>query len=111
MKISRRGLLLSGAAVLLPPGNQAAGPSLSLITLSPDPKDLETPVEAFIDEITPVEQFFVRCHTVVPQIKLSEWKLDVVGLVDHPRAFTLAELKQFPRVELVSVLECAGNGR
>jgi len=111
MTITRRGLFLTGAAALLSQSNQAAGPSLSLITLSPSPKDLETPVEAFIDEITPVEHFFVRCHTMIPQIKLPEWKLEIAGLVDHPLTLTLPELKQFSRAEFVSVLECAGNGR
>ncbi len=111
MKITRRGLFLTGAAAWLSQGNQAAGPPLSLITLSPSPKDLEMPIEAFIEEITPVEHFFVRCHTMIPQIKLPEWKLEVTGLVDRPLSLTLPELKQFPRTELVSVLECAGNGR
>jgi DMSO/TMAO reductase YedYZ molybdopterin-dependent catalytic subunit len=111
MKITRRSLFVTGAAALLSQRNQAAGPRLNLITLSPNPKDLETPVEAYIDEITPVEHFFVRSHTMIPQVKLPEWKLEIAGLVEHPIAFKLADLKQFGRVELVSVLECAGNGR
>ena len=110
-KLTRRGLFLTGAAALLSRSNPAAGPSPSLITLSPSPKDLEMPIEAFIDEITPVEHFFVRCHTMIPQIKLPEWKLEIAGLVDHPLTLTLKDLKKLPRVELVSVLECAGNGR
>src|SRR5207249_7322123 len=57
------------------------------------------------------EHFFVRCHTMVPQIKLPEWNLEIAGLVDHPLTLTLDDLKKLPRVELVSVLECAGNGR
>ena len=99
MKLTRRGLLLTGAAALVPRSNQAAGPSPSLITLSPRPKDLEMPLEAFIDEITPVDHFFVRCHTMIPQIKLPEWKLEIAGLVDHPLTLTLADLKKLPRVE------------
>lgn len=110
-KLTRRALFLTGAAALLVRRNTAAGPSPSLITLSPSPKDLEMPVEDFIDEITTVEHFFVRCHTMIPQVKLPEWKLEVAGLVDHPLTLTLADLKKLPRVELVSVLECAGNGR
>ena len=69
------------------------------------------PVEDFIDEITPVEHFFVRCHTMVPQVKLSHWKLEITGLVARPLSLTLSDLKTFPRAEMVSVLECAGNGR
>ncbi len=110
-KLTRRGLFLAGTAALLSPRNQAAGPSASLITLSPGPKDLEMPVEAFIDEITAVEHFFVRCHTMVPQVELPGWKLEIAGLVDHPLTLTVADLKKLPRAELVSALECAGNGR
>jgi sulfite oxidase len=111
MNLTRRGLFLTGAAALLPRSNPAAGQPASLITLSPSPRDLEMPVEGFIDEITPVEHFFVRCHTTVPRIKLPDWRLEIAGLVDHPLTLTLDDLKKLPRVELVSVLECAGNGR
>lgn len=111
MKLTRRGLFLTGAAALLSGGNPAAGPSPNLITLSPSPKDLEMPIEDFIDEITPGEHFFVRCHTMIPQVKLPDWKLDFAGLVERPLSLTLADLKKLPSAELVSVLECAGNGR
>src|ERR1035437_7006663 len=111
MKLTRRGLFLSGAAALLSRGKIAAESPTDLITLSPSPKDLETPVEGFIDEITPVERFFVRCHTIIPQVKLPEWKLEIGGLVEHPLSLPLADLKTFARAEMVSVLECAGNGR
>ncbi len=69
------------------------------------------PVEFLIDEITPTSGFFVRCHTYTPQVKLAEWKLTVDGLVGKPLTLTMADLKKLPRTELVSVLECAGNGR
>ncbi len=82
-----------------------------MITISPRPTDLEMPVEGFIDEITPVEHFFVRSHTYVPEVKLADWKLKIDGLVERPLTLTLGDLKQFPRQELVGVLECAGNGR
>ena len=111
MELTRRGLFLTGAAALLSRSNTAAGPSPGLITLSPSPKDLEMPVEDFIDEITPVEHFFVRCHTMIPQVKLPDWKLEIAGLVERPISLTLADLKKLPRAEMVSVLECAGNGR
>ncbi len=109
MKLTRRDLFLTGAAGLLSRG--AISAESRLATLSPSPRDLEMPVEDFISEITPVEDFFVRCHTMVPQVNLSEWKLEIAGLVDRPASFTLADLQKLPRAEIVSVLECAGNGR
>jgi len=82
-----------------------------MITLSPQPLDAEMPVDAFVDEITPVRNFFVRSHTLIPEVKLADWKLSIDGLVEKPITLNLNELKQMPRMELVSVLECAGNGR
>jgi sulfite oxidase len=111
MKFTRRGLFLTGAGALLSRTDIGAESPSILITLSPGPKDLEMPAEDFIDEITPVEHFFVRCHTMIPNVKLPEWKLEIAGLVEQPLSLTLDDLENFPRAELVSVLECAGNGR
>jgi len=82
-----------------------------MITLSPRPLDLEMPADGFVDEITPVEHFFVRSHTYIPEVKERDWKLVIDGLVGRPLTLTLDDLKRFPRSELVGVLECAGNGR
>jgi DMSO/TMAO reductase YedYZ molybdopterin-dependent catalytic subunit len=82
-----------------------------MITLSPSPTDLEMPVVGFIDEITPVEHFFVRCHTLTAKVDPATWQLEVGGLVNTPLKLTLADLKKLPNVTLTGVLECAGNGR
>src|SRR5579863_8332391 len=110
MDLTRRGFLLTGAA-LLPRGGIGAAVPADLITLSPGPKDLEMPVEDFIDQITPVEHFFVRCHTMIPQVNPGDWKLEIAGLVERPLSLSLADLRKLPRAEMISVLECAGNGR
>jgi sulfite oxidase len=111
MSLTRRNLLLTGAAALLSRNARPADGSGGLITLSPRPVDLEMPVDGFIDEITPVEHFFVRCHTYTPEVKLEAWKLRIDGLVERPLSLTMADLKKLPRVEMIGVLECAGNGR
>ncbi len=80
---------------------QGAESQAGLITLSPSPNDLEMPVEDFIGESAPVERFFVRCHTMIPQIKLTERKLEIAGLVERPLSLTLGDLGKFPRAELV----------
>lgn len=69
------------------------------------------PLGFFADEITPIEHFFVRTHVYAPKVDLAGWKLEVGGQVRTPLTLTMADFKGFPRVELVSVLECAGNGR
>jgi sulfite oxidase len=110
MAISRRQILLSTVgAALVPQAVQSADPGM--ITLSPQPLDLEMPVEDFVTEITPVKNFFVRSHSLIPDVKLADWKLTLDGLVEKPMTFTFDDIKQMPRMELVSVLECAGNGR
>jgi sulfite oxidase len=110
--ITRRNLLLASAAALLSrTARSADAQRAGMITLSPRPFDLEMPVDGFVDEITPVERFFVRSHTYIPEVKERDWKLVIDGLVERPLTLTLAELKRFPMSELVGVLECAGNGR
>src|SRR6202167_1560804 len=112
MAITRRSLLFASTAALWssnarPADEQRAG----MITLSPRPIDLEMPVDGFVDEITPVDHFFVRSHTYIPEVTERDWKLVIDGLVERPLSLTLSDLKRFPRSELVGVLECAGNGR
>ncbi len=111
MRFTRRRLFLAGTAALLSRKTIGAESPSGLITLSPHPADLEMPVENFIDEITPVEHFFVRSHTLIPQVKLADWKLEIAGLAANPLSLSLDDLRKFPRAELISVLECAGNGR
>src|SRR5271166_3419679 len=111
--MNRRELLLSSGAIVFSRMLRAADEAdqSKMIMRSPSPKDLEMPLEGFEEWITPIERFFVRCHTYTPRVNLSEWSLKIDGAVDHPVTLSMEELKQFPRVELVSVLECAGNGR
>ena len=55
--------------------------------------------------------FFVRSHFPVPQIDAAAWRLEIAGLVERPRVYTLRELQALPGHEAPHVLECAGNGR
>ena len=112
MSLSRRSLLFAGAAGMLArTAGSAEKKALTPIEPSSSPEDHEMPIEGFVDEITPTENFFVRCHSYTPQVKLADWKLSIDGLVNTPLTLTLEDLQKLPHVELVSVLECAGNGR
>ncbi len=82
-----------------------------MITLSARPEDLEMPLTGFSDYITPVEHFFVRTHVYVPTVKLDEWRLNVTGEVGTPLTLTMDDIRKMPAVEMVAVVECAGNGR
>jgi sulfite oxidase len=79
-----------------------------------DPEGLNTavwPIEA--DQlITPIDRFFTRSHAPAPNINPTTWHLEIDGLVDRPRSFSLEELVDaFPRREVVATLVCAGLRR
>jgi DMSO/TMAO reductase YedYZ molybdopterin-dependent catalytic subunit len=59
--------------------------------------------------LTPADDFFVVTHYGIPDLKAEDWRLDISGLVAHPRSLGLAELKARPRREVTFTLECSGN--
>ena len=59
--------------------------------------------------ITPNDQLYQVQHYGVPKFDLAAWKLEVGGLVRHPRTFTLDELKARKRKTITATLECSGN--
>src|SRR5262245_63460542 len=78
---------------------------------STGPEDLEMPLSGFDDYITPIDSFFVRTHVPVPTVDVSQWRLSVEGQVNTPLTLSMDDIRRYPAVEVVSVLECAGNGR
>src|ERR1700729_4114278 len=108
--MSRRMLMAGAAAAVLPRFLRAADQS-RMIVRSPRPEDLEMPLDGFTDWITPIDRFFVRCHTYTPKVSLNEWSLKIDGKVDRPSTLTMDDLRKLPQVDLIGVLECAGNGR
>ncbi len=107
--LSRRRLfhLLAASGALF----AADRPKRNMIVRSQRPEDFEMPMDGFTDWITPTDRFFVRSHHYSPSVTLADWKLQVDGEVERPVTLTFEELKKLPRAEVVSVLECAGNGR
>jgi len=108
MIIDRRNfLLLAGASLLR--GDER--PKLDMLVRAARPEDLEMPLSGFSDYITPIEHFFVRTHVYVPKVNLDSWQLKVEGEVATALTLTMEDLRKLPPVQLVSVVECAGNGR
>ena len=65
-------------------------------------------------EITRNEDFFVRNHGGVPEIEPSMYSIEMEGLVNEPKSFSLADLqdeKIFPRQENTVTLQCSGTRR
>ena len=108
MKIPRRNFLLLAGASLLRGEDR---PKLDMLVRSVRPEDLEMQLSGFSDYITPIDHFFVRTHVYVPKVDLDSWRLKVEGEVTTPLTLTIEELKKLPTVDMVSVAECAGNGR
>jgi DMSO/TMAO reductase YedYZ molybdopterin-dependent catalytic subunit len=115
MQVSRRHFLGAlGAAGLLRPQLVSAGypgKSPNMVELSAEPPNMEMALEGFNSWITPVEDFYVRCNSPVPAVEISQYRLTLDGLVDRPLTLTMEDLSRMPKVSLVSVVECAGNGR
>ncbi len=108
-----------GAALPVVPatGASAAGP-----IVKPLPADLfralgtnaETRWSALRDQgyYVPVDRFFVRNHTVTPEIDAAGWSLEIAGSgVRKTSHFGLEELKRLPSETRPVAIECAGNGR
>jgi DMSO/TMAO reductase YedYZ molybdopterin-dependent catalytic subunit len=113
MTISRREMFAGAVAAVLPGVLRAADQAdlSKMIVRSPRPEDLEMPLDGFAEWITPIDRFFVRCHTYTPKVNLNDWSLKIDGVVERPMTLRMDDLKKLPRVDLVGVLECAGNGR
>jgi len=109
MDLSRRHFLVLSAAALLQPA--APGGKRDMIVRSARPLDLEMPIEGFADYITPIDRFFVRSHVYTPRVDIDQWRLTIDGDVANILSMSMDDLRRMPPVELVSVLECAGNGR
>ena len=103
MPLSRRRLLAlaAGAPALTLAG--ADRPKRNMIALSTRPEDYEMPLDGFLEEITPVDRFFVRSHHYTPDVDLKDWALEVTGSVEKPLKLSLDELKKMPRAELTAL--------
>jgi DMSO/TMAO reductase YedYZ molybdopterin-dependent catalytic subunit len=65
--------------------------------------------ESLDSRLTPNAEFFTVRHYDEPQLTAADYRLDVGGLVKHPRAFSLAELRARPHRTVEFTLECSGN--
>ncbi len=91
--------------------NAADTPKRDGKVMSTRPFDIEMDLDGFADYLTPNDRFYVRTHHYTPNMKAETFKLEVGGEVGNQLTLSLDELKKMPATELVSVCECAGNGR
>ena len=63
------------------------------------------------DYFTPNELFYVRNHLAVPVIEPDEYRLIISGKGIKKKKLTLEDIKKYPKHEVVTTLQCAGNRR
>jgi DMSO/TMAO reductase YedYZ molybdopterin-dependent catalytic subunit len=69
------------------------------------------PLEALRFDLTPIGLHYLLIHYDIPAVDPAAWRLELDGLVGSPRSLSLDELRALPAHEVVSTMECAGNGR
>ena len=69
------------------------------------------PLEALRWDVTPIGLHYLLTHYDIPSVDERAWRLSVAGLVGSAQSFSLDDLRALPGHEVVSTMECAGNGR
>lgn len=82
-----------------------------VISRQKHPLNVEFPFPTLNSFLTPNEQFYIRTHFHVPDLKASQWTLKVEGHVERPFEIGYDELQKLPARTLTSLLECSGNSR
>ena len=76
--------------------------------IQPEPFNAEAPQAALDADITPADLHYVRCNFAIPA---HDGLLSISGQVSNPMTLAIGDLREFPAVERMVTLECAGNGR
>lgn len=61
--------------------------------------------------LTPQRDLFVLAHLGVPHVDRSQWRLEIVGLVERPATLTFDDLRQLPEHRIETFHQCAGAPR
>lgn len=68
-------------------------------------------LEGLRHDVTPVGMHYLLIHFDIPAASEAAWTVSVDGMVGHPLALSIADLRARPRVTVPVTMECAGNGR
>jgi DMSO/TMAO reductase YedYZ molybdopterin-dependent catalytic subunit len=69
------------------------------------------PLEVLREPVTPVGLHYLLIHYDIPPVDIAAWRLELDGAVERRLTLSLDELRSLPAHEVVSTMECAGNGR
>ncbi|HEU4793518.1 MAG TPA: molybdopterin-dependent oxidoreductase [Nitrolancea sp.] len=65
---------------------------------------------ALTSALTPVDDFYVVSKNFVdPAVSLTNWQLQVHGMVQNPRTYQYEEIKARPSLKKITTLECISN--
>lgn len=106
--IGRRVFLAAGAGVV---GALASGALIRRLfdqgTFSYDGLQVMIPA---MPHVTPNEDFYVVTKNLIdPAVSKDSWRLEISGLVDHPRTYGFADIAALPSLEQEMTLECISN--
>ena len=68
-----------------------------------------TDLTDFPDFYTKNEDYYITRINGIPSINRATYRLEITGLVDNPRSFTLEELQALNLTDLPLTIECIGN--
>src|SRR6266566_4731860 len=69
------------------------------------------PLEALRYPITPAGLHYLLIHYDIPAVDAEAWRLTVDGVVARQLSLSLDDLRSRRALEVVTTMECAGNGR
>lgn len=79
------------------------------VELESGPLAIESTARALLAQPTPLSVMYVR-NNCEPPTDTTAWSVEVTGATTTT-SFSLAEIFDLPRVDLMATLQCAGNGR
>ena len=61
------------------------------------------------DRLTPVDTVFGTSSLGIPEVDVTDWKLDIMGLVNTPISLSFDDLKSLPKRSVETVYVCSGD--
>lgn len=76
------------------------------------PCNAETNLSILADNyITPTENWFIRSHHPVPDIKKDDYRLTLELSNNSTKEISLSDLEKYPKQTIITTIQCAGNRR
>jgi len=83
-----------------------------LIFHSITPCNAEVPSDYLTNSwITPNHLWYVRNHTPVPEINITDYKLEVSGVTSNRLLLSIENIKKFDSKRVTTTIQCGGNRR